>query len=63
MSLEELEELMTPEDFQEYERLYFMGEEYLSPQWYTTQDMMQDILANYGLNNPSDPYGMGEEES
>jgi len=61
MSFEKLEELMTPEDFKEYERLYSMKEDVYSPQWYNIQDMMQKILAKYGLDTPDDPYGIEKE--
>ena len=62
MSFEKLEELMTPEDFQEYEKLYAMKEDVYSPQWHTIQDMMQKILAKYGLDTPEDPYGIKDDE-
>ncbi|UUV19422.1 hypothetical protein NRK67_08295 [Fusobacteria bacterium ZRK30] len=61
MSIEKLEELMTPEDFREYQRLYSMKEDVYSPQWYAIQDMMQKILAKYGLDTPEDPYGREDE--
>lgn len=61
MSFEKLEELMSPEDFKEYERLYSMKEDVYSPQWYNIQDMMQKILAKYGLDTPDDPYGIEKE--
>jgi len=61
MHLEELEKLMIPEDFKEYERLYSMKEDVYSPQWYKIQDMMQKILAKYGLDTPDDPYGVEKE--
>lgn len=59
MDLEMLRDILSDEEFQEYERLLYMGEEPYTPQWYTTQEMIQEILSKYNLGNPSDPYGMG----
>jgi len=62
MNLKELEKLMSPKDFNEYERLYSMKEDVYSPQWYKIQNMMQEILTNYGLDTPDDPYGLEKED-
>jgi|GEM_PF-4493044 len=61
MHLEELEKLMSPKDYNEYERLYFMKEDVYSPEWCKIQDMMQEILAKYNLDTPDDPYGLEKE--
>ena len=61
MHLEELEKLMSPKDYNEYERLYFMKEDVYSPEWYKIQDMIQEILAKYNLDTPDDPYGLEKE--
>ena len=62
MNLKELEKLLSPKDFNEYERLYSMKEDVYSPQWYKIRDMMQEILAKYGLDTPDDPYGLEKED-
>ncbi len=61
MYLKELENLMSPKDFSEYQRLYSTKEDVYSPQWYKVQNMMQEILAKYGLDIPDDPYGLEKE--
>ena len=45
-------------DLDQYENLYYIEGE-SSAKHYTTLDMMQEILSNYGLDNPSDPYSLG----
>lgn len=62
MHLKELENLMSPKDFSEYQRLYSMKEEVYSPQWYKIQNMMQEILGRYSLDTPDDPYGLEKED-
>ena len=61
--LEELREVLTEEDYNEYESLICASEseEYESPQWYTTKDMQNDILRKYGLST-NDPYVVGSDE-
>ncbi|MCS5423062.1 MULTISPECIES: hypothetical protein [Psychrilyobacter] len=62
MRLEELEEIMSPEDFKEFEALYFAKEDVYSPQWYILQEMMEKILAKYGVDTPDNPHETEDEE-
>lgn len=60
ISLETAEQIFTSTDFEEFENLHNISgdEEYLSPQWYSTREMMQEILNKYPNINDNDPFDM-----
>lgn len=62
MDLDELEEIMTPKDFEDYMDLCDANDEIYTPQWFITEDMKQEIIEKYGLDDPNDPYGMESDE-
>ncbi len=63
MDLDELEEIMTPKDFEDYMDLCNVSEEIYTPQWFITEEMKQEILDKYGLDDLEDPYEMESDEN
>lgn len=61
LTLEEAQEILPAEDYEEFENLFWTAqeEEYLSPQWYTTREMMQKILIRNNCDD-GDPFDLGE---
>ncbi|MCS5420630.1 MULTISPECIES: hypothetical protein [Psychrilyobacter] len=56
MNLEELEEVMTKRDYENYMELCEEDHEKFTQEWFETEDLKQEILEKYGLDNPEDPY-------
>lgn len=61
LTLEEAQLHLTPEDFKRFENLFWMSqsEEYLSAQWYTIRQMMQEILIRNNCDD-KDPFDFGQ---
>lgn len=61
LTLEQAQEFLTPEDYVEFENLFWISqsEEYLSAQWYTTREMMREILIRNNCDD-GDPFDFGE---
>lgn len=61
LTLDQAQEILKPEDYEEFENLFWISqsEEYLSPQWYTTRQMMQEILIKNNCDD-GDPFDFGE---
>lgn len=55
MDLKELEMIMSPEDFEKFLELYEMEEEVYTPEWFEIEEMKDDLLEQYGLD---DLYGL-----
>lgn len=55
MDLKELEMIMSPEDFEKFLELYEMEEEIYTPEWFEIEEMKDDLLEQYGLD---DLYGL-----
>lgn len=60
ISLDEAKKKLNENDYKYFEDLYYtqLGEEHLSPQWYTTREMMQQILKKNNLAD-EDPFDLG----
>ncbi|MCS5420960.1 MULTISPECIES: hypothetical protein [Psychrilyobacter] len=56
MDLDELEEIMTPEDFNKYLELFEREEEIYTPEWFEIEEMKEEILEKYDLDHPDDSY-------
>lgn len=59
ITLDEAEERLSRHDFDKFENLFYISqeEEHLSSQWYTTRQMMQEILIKYDLDD-GDPFDL-----
>ena len=55
MDLKELEMIMSPEDFEKFLELYEIEEEIYTPEWFEIEEMKDDLLEQYGLD---DLYGL-----
>lgn len=64
ITLEKAKEKLPTKVYDEFENLYFISQEEddLSPQWYTTRQMMQELLKEYNLDD-KDPFDFGEYEN
>lgn len=60
LTLKQAQKFLTPEDFVEFENLFWISqsEEYLSKQWYTTREMMREILIKNNCDD-GDPFDFG----
>lgn len=60
INLEQAKAELDNKDFEIFEELFYiqLAEEHLSPQWYTTREMMQQILRKYDLDD-GDPFDLG----
>ena len=54
--IEDFEEIMTTRDFEDYMELCGEDHEKYTREWFKTEDLKQEILEKYGLDNPEDPY-------
>lgn len=55
MDLKELEMIMSSKDFERFVELYEMKEEIYTPEWLEIEEMKDNILEQYGLD---DLYGL-----
>ena len=59
MDLKELEMIMSSKDFDRFLELYEIEEEIYTPEWFEIEEMKDDILEQYGLE---DLYGLKVNE-
>lgn len=59
ITLEEAKKKLPEYAFDKFENLFYISqeEEHLSAQWYTTRQMMQEILIKYDLDD-NDPFDL-----
>lgn len=59
ISLDLAKDSLPDDEFEKFENLYCIcsDEEYLSPQWYTTREMMDKILKKNNISD-NDPFDM-----
>ena len=60
LTLEQAKKLLTPEDYEKFKNLFWISqsEEFLSSQWYTTREMMQEIIIKNNCDD-GDPFDFG----
>jgi len=51
MDLKELEMIMSSKDFDRFLELYEMEEEIYTPEWFEIEEMKDEILEQYGLDD------------
>ena len=60
LTLEQAKKLLTLEDYEKFKNLFWISqsEEFLSSQWYTTREMMQEIAIRNNCDD-GDPFDFG----
>ncbi|MCS5420890.1 MULTISPECIES: hypothetical protein [Psychrilyobacter] len=54
MDLDELKEIMTPEDFYRFLELFEREEDMYTPEWFEAEEMKEEILEKYDIDYPED---------